>query len=268
MTTQRIALDRSSPFRRRRFVAPHRRKSSAWMLVRPFLTASLVVGIPVVALYWLSVTSRFDLQRIDILGARLVPNEQLASSLEPLRGRHLLMLSLDDVEALVRQSRWVDGATIRKELPDTLIVEIHEREPVALLRYEGDLYYVDRSGFRIEPYSPSGPVDLPLLTTYSAEDVDVDLALQVADRFARVAPDWGSGLSEIELLGEGDFKLHSATLEFPLLVSAETVEKQVNNLRSVLPQIEKRYQFPVTVDLRFSQQIVIQPAVLPRSEKG
>ncbi|MEJ2084211.1 MAG: hypothetical protein P8Y44_00855 [Acidobacteriota bacterium] len=139
---------------------------------------------------------------------------------------------------------------------------------MSLLRYEGDLYYFDRSGFRIEPYSPSGPVDLPLLTPNSAEAVDVDLALRVADRFARVAPEWGSGLSEIELLGEGDFGLHSATLPFPVLVSAETVEKQVKNLRSVLPQIEKRYQFPVTVDLRFSQQIVIQPAALPRSEKG
>ncbi|MEJ2084210.1 MAG: FtsQ-type POTRA domain-containing protein [Acidobacteriota bacterium] len=122
MTTERMALDRTSPFRRRRFIAPHRRKSSVFMLIRPFMTATLVVGIPVLAVYWLSVTPRFDLQRIDGLGTRLVPEEQLVSALEPLRGRHLLMLSLDDVETLVRQNRWVDGATIRKELPNMLIV--------------------------------------------------------------------------------------------------------------------------------------------------
>lgn len=268
MTTQRMTLERPSPFRRRRFVASHRRKSSLGLLVRPFLAAFIVVSIPVTVAYWLSITTRFDLNRIEISGTELVAEDQVLLTLDPVLGSNLLLMSLDDVEAQVKRNRWVEGVTIRKELPDALMVEIHERLPVALLRHEGDLYYVDWNGFLIEPYSPTGPVDLPLLTVDSGASLNVEMALDVADRFNRVAPDWGAGLSEIEILGEEDFRLHSAALEFPVLVSTGTVERQVENLQSILPEIRKRYEVPITVDLRFSQQIVIQPAVQPRSEKG
>lgn len=268
MTTERMAIDRPSSFRRRRFVASHRRRSSVLLLVRPLITAVILVSAPALSIYWLSVTSRFDLNRIEISGAQLVAEQELLSVLEPLRGRHLLFLSLDDVEAAVKQSRWVEGAAIRKQLPDALTVEIQERQPVALLRYQGDLFYVDRSGYPIEPYSPHGPVDLPLLTTIPQGTAHVAAALEVADRFERAAPDWGSALSEIEILSEEDFRLHTGELEFPVLLSAATVETQVENLRSILPQIQKRYPVPVMVDLRFDRQIVIQPAVQPRDEKG
>lgn len=268
MTTQRMTLDGPSPFRRRRFVASHRRKSPLRMLIRPFLLAFAVVSLPLALAYWLSVTSRFDLKRIEISGTDLVTEEKVLSTLAPVLNRELLLLSLDDVETQVRRNRWVEGATIRKELPDALMVEVHERVPVALLRHENDLYYVDRSGFLIEPYSLEGPFDLPLLTADSGVSLNVDLALSVADRFGQTAPVWGTGLSEIEVLGEEDFRFHSAALKFPILVSAGTVERQVENLQSILPEIMKRYEVPVSVDLRFSGQIVIQPAVEPRSEKG
>lgn len=268
MTTQRMTLEQPSPFRRRRFIAPRRRKSSLALLFKPFLKACLLVSVPVSVAYWLSVTNRFDLKKIDISGTELVAEDQVLLTLEPVFNSHLLLLSLDDVEAQVKQNPWVESAAIRKELPDNLMVEIHERVPIALLRHEGDLYYVDRSGFLIEPYSLTGPVDLPLLTLHPGASLNVEMALGVADRFKQVAPAWGAGLSEIEVLGEEDFRLHSAALEFPVLVSTGTVEPQVENLQSILPEIRKRYEIPVTVDLRFSQQIVIQPAAQPRSEKG
>jgi cell division protein FtsQ len=238
------------------------------MLAKPFLLAFAVVSLPLAVVYWLSVTSRFDLKRIELSGTELVAEEQVLSILAPVLNRHLLLLSLNDVEEQVRKNRWVEGATIRKELPDALMVEIHERVPVGLLRHENDLYYVDRSGFLIEPYSLEGPVDLPILTADSGVSLNVDRVLSVADRFSQAAPSWGAGLSEIEVLGEDDFRFHLAALEFPVLVSTGTVERQLANLQSILPEIMKRYEVPVTVDLRFSRQIVIQPAVQPRSEKG
>ena len=268
MTTEHMALDRPSAFRRRRFVSSHRKKSSTLLLIRPFVTAVVVVSIPIATAYWLSVTTRFDLNRIDLSGTHLVEGEQVLATLEPVLKRNLLLLSLEEVEAQVQQNRWVKGATIRKELPDALTVVIHERVPVALVRHQEDLYYVDLDGILIEPYSTSGPVDLPLLTVSADVELDVALALEVVERLSEVAPVWGAGLSEVEILGEQDFRLHSAALDFPLLVSAGTVVQQVENLQSILADIQQRYEVPITVDLRFAQQIVIQPAVEPRSEKG
>jgi len=268
MTTQRLTLERPSPFRRRRFLAPHRRPSMAVQLLKPFLLAVTLVGGPLGLGMWVASSPIFRLSEVQIGGTSRVTTEEVATALAPLRGRHLLRLSLVDVEGRLSRNPWIAGATIRKELPDRVVVEVHERQPAALLRLDDDLYYVDAGGFVIVPYDPSGPVDLVLLSIAPGAPMNVGKALEVAAALGRAVPEWGAGLSEIEILGLEDFRLHTASLPYPVLVSADRVEEQVRKLQKILPQIENRYAGVKAVDLRFSRQIVFQPAVEPRSQEG
>jgi len=268
MTTQRLTIERPSPFRRRRFVVPHRRRSRTLVLLKPFLVAVILVGLPVLAGVWVFTSPRFMLSEVQIGGTVRVTGEEVAGALESLRGRHLLGLSLADVEARLTTNPWIEGAAIRKELPNRLSVHVHERQPVALLRRDGDLFYVDRTGFVIEAYDPSGPVDFLLLSLAPGSALDVEGALEIAAALERIAPSLAAGLSEIEILGLDDFSVHSATLPFPVLISAGKVESQLGKLDRLLPEISRRFPEVEAVDLRFSRQIVIQPAVEPRSQEG
>ena len=87
----------------------------------------------------------------------------------------------------------------------------------------------------------------------------------VAQELARLEPEWESGLSEIEIVGETDFRLFASFLPFPVLVSSDRLEEAVRNLRRFVPEVVRRYPKVGVIDLRFSRQIVIQPAVDPRS---
>lgn len=268
MTTQRLTFERPSPFRRRRFLAPHRRPRLAVQLLKPFLLAAILVGVPLGVGWWVANSPTFRLSEVQIGGTSRVTTAEVATALAPLRGHHLLRLSLDDVERRLSRNPWIAGATLRKELPDRIVVEVHERQPAALLRRDGDLYYVDTGGFVIAPYDPSGPVDLVLLSAVEGAPVNVDKALEVAAALGRGVPEWGAGLSEVEILGFEDFRLYTANLPYPLLVRVDRVEEQVRKLQEILPQIESRYSEVTAVDLRFSRQIVFQPAVEPRSQEG
>ena len=268
MTTQRLTLERPSPFRRRRFVVPHRRRSRALLLLRPFVAALFLVGLPVVAAVWMGTSPLFQLVEVRIGPTERVSTEEVAEALAGLRGRHLLRLSLSDVEALLASHPWIEGAAIRKELPDRMIVEVHERHPVALLRQDDGLFYVDQTGFVMEPYDPAGPVDFPLLSVAPGASLDVPRALEVADSFDRFVHGGTAGLSEVELLGLDDFRIHSAELAFPVLVSGAEVKTQLAKLEKLLPEITRRFPVVEAVDLRFSRQIVVQPAVEPRSQEG
>lgn len=268
MTTQRMTLERPGSFRRRRFLAPHRRRSLPLLLVRPFLIAVLLVGLPVAGAYWALTTPTLLLSEVQIGGTNRVPSDQVARALSPLQGRHLLGLSLQDVEARLTVNPWIAGATIAKELPNRLTVEIRERQPAALLRNDGELFYIDRSGFVIEPYDPAGLVDLLLLSRAPGIEFDVEAALGVAAALSRSAPSWGVGLSEIEALGHGDYAIHLAEMDFPLLVRDTEIERQIRNLKQVFAEIESRYPRVAMVDLRFNGQIVIQPAAEPRNQEG
>ena len=72
----------------------------------------------------------------------------------------------------------------------------------------------------------------------------------------------------VEVLGGGDFRIFTAALPFPVLVSLGGVGRQVRKFKEVMPEIARRYDRVSAVDLRFSRQIVIQPAVEPRSQEG
>ncbi len=268
MTTQRITLERPSPFRRRRFVVPHRRRSRTLLLLRPFLTALFLVGLPVAAAVWVSTSPLFELVSMEIGPTEHVASEEIAGALADLHGRHLLGLALSDVESRLAGNRWIEGAAIRKELPDRMVVEVRERHPVALLRQNEGLFYVDRTGFVIEPYDPTGPVDLPLLSLAPGAELDVGRALVVATTFDRHAPGGAAGLSEIELLGVDDFRIYSAALPYPVLVSGKDLKTQLDKLETLLPEISRRIPSVKAVDLRFSRQIVVQPAGEPRSQEG
>lgn len=268
MTTQRLTIERSSAFRRRRFVVPHRRRSRTLMLLKPFLLAVLVVGLPLAAALWIYTSPRFLLQQVKIGTTVHISTEEVAAALTPLRGRHLLSLSLEDVEGRLTGNPWVKSAAIRKELPDGLVVQIEERLPVALWRHDGELFYVDGDGFVIGAYDLEGPVDLVLLSVAPGAALEVAPALEMAASLERLAPEISRGLSEIEVMGLGDYRIYTAGLDFPILVSAGDVAAQIDKLVALLPEISRRFASVEAVDLRFSRQIVIQPAGDPRSQEG
>ena len=268
MRPQQIQVSAPSPFRRRRFRAPHRRRSLLLMLARPFLTALLLVGLPVAGGAWVVTSPRFLLDDILVGGTSRVQPAEVDEALRPLRGQHLLLVSLAEVESRLSENRWIRGAKLRKKMPNSLVVEIEERRPVALLRREEGLFYVDRGGTVIDLYDPAREADLLLLSEGPGVSLDVEAALAVAAELNLVAPDWASGLSEVEMLGGDDFRLFTAALPFPVLVSLGGVGRQVRKFREVMPEIARRYDRVSAVDLRFSRQIVIQPAVDPRSQEG
>lgn len=254
--------------RRRRFAAPRRRASLYAKLWRPLLSAVMLVAAPVAAGYWLFTSPRFLLTEVELRGAERVPSEWVFEELAPLRGRHVLSVSLPEIERRLAEHPWIGGADMRKRLPNRLVVQLFERLPSALLRRDGDLLYVDRAGEVIEAYDPAGEVDLILLSGRADSSEGIELALTTIDRLGELDPELASGLSEIEMLGAGEFRMHTAGLSFPVLVSAARLETQIQNFNSFLPEIARRYERLEAVDLRFHRQIVIQPAVMPPSREG
>jgi hypothetical protein len=191
---------------------------------------------------WILRSPKFLLRDLEVTAGERVPSAWVAAELERYRGQHLLWLSLDDIEGRLLRHPWVGGAEIRKQLPDGLVVSVIERVPVALLRHGGELFYVDGTGREIEKLD-------------SREAAGDFVVIDVA----RVAPEWREGLAEMRVLGPRDFRLQTAAVPFPLLVSTERVEAGILNLRRFLPEILRRYGEVAAVDLRFSGQVVIQP---------
>lgn len=255
--------------RRRRFTAPHRQPSLAWRLVRQLVVAAAVVAVPVGAGVWVLGSPRFQLHHLELSGTERVSREWIGERVEPLRGRHLLRLSLADLEAELAGHPWIAGVAMRKRLPDTLAVRVVERQPAALLRVDGGLVYVDRDGRPIDRFEAgAGPADLLLVSMPPGGEARLGPALAAATEFASLEPDWGRQLSEVEVLAEDDLKFHTAALPFALILGAGGVETGLRRLRRYLPEVRRRLLPAAALDLRFSGRIVAVPNLAPHVEEG
>lgn len=256
------------PFRRPRKGKLRRRRRSAfvrWLL--PFAAALSIVGLPSLFVFWLSSSPSFAMEELVVLPApsgRVAP-EWVRGALRPEAGQNLWLLDLAALEQRLEAHPWLADVGLRKEPPSTLIVRLVERHPAALYRAQEGLAWVDDSGKLIEPVDFSRPqtgLDLPIL---SGPEDQIGAALGLLGEIETTGAGWAPGLSEIEILGADDFRLHTTALPFPLVVRQGSLASQARHLRALLPRLSASAGTIDAVDLRFSRRIIIK---LPPSRDG
>ncbi len=101
-----------------------------------------------------------------------------AASLRP--GVSLWRVDPEALAARLEEEPWIRRATVRREFPRRLIVDVAEREPAAIL-FLDQLHYVDSTGLAFVRVGERDPLDLPFVT-------GVEAAILADDRpFARHA---------------------------------------------------------------------------------
>lgn len=254
-----LDMQRGLPYRRRLFVARHRKRSLLLRLLKPFSLALLLVGSPAALAAWVLTSPDFTLREVAIEGAYRVPESWIRAQLEPLTGRPLVELPAARAERLLEAHPWVRSVAVRKRLPDRLEITVEERRPAALASRDGELHYIDLDGVAFAPFDPTAAPNDLLLVSGSSRPREVREAMTVATRLVALDDELAAGLSEVEVLNRRDFRLYTAALPFPLVVSSRDLGKRLESLRSVLPMIEHRLDSVGAIDLRFDRYIVIQP---------
>ena len=77
------------------------------------------------------------------------------------RGDPILFVDLNAVRARIEQLGWVAQATVERRLPDTIHIDIVEREPFARWQFEGKTVLIDRAGVVLERDDPEAFQQLP-----------------------------------------------------------------------------------------------------------
>lgn len=258
MTPAREPFERPPMFRRRRFDASHRRPGLLRAVIRPLALALLLVGPPAVAGFWVLTSPRFELKSIQIATGDRVAEAWIAENLEQLRGRHVLLLSLPEVEGLLAGHRWVEGVEVSKKLPDALVVQVLERIPSGMLRSGGSRHYVDRSGRVIDRVEPGAQPALLLIDAAMTDHVAIAAALTAAEALQGRASSLFAQVEAVEVLRGADLKLTIRGLSYAVLVRPAQLEPAVTQFEELQSEIERRFGGFVAVDLRYHRQIVMQ----------
>ncbi|WP_245827890.1 cell division protein FtsQ/DivIB [Sinomonas mesophila] len=137
---------------------PHRRRRRR-AAIAAGIAAALVAGLLAVVLF----TPLVAVRTITVQGTRLLTPAQVEGVLEPVRGRPLARVGDDEVLALLGQLVQVKDARVRVEPPETLVVAVIERVPVALVKQEDGLLVVDGEGVVLGTAADEEQYDVPVI---------------------------------------------------------------------------------------------------------
>ena len=88
----------------------------------------------------------FVVRDIFVVGRSTTPKATLLRALAVDRGMPILGVDLEAARLRVQALAWVRHASVRRVLPDTVVVEIVERRPLALWQHEKKFALIDEEG--------------------------------------------------------------------------------------------------------------------------
>ena len=109
----------------------------------------------------------------------------------------MLLVDLAGVRTRLQALPWVADASVTRRLPDTLVVRVTERVPVALWQYRHKLYAIDRTGALLTSDKLERFPKLPLLVGAGA-NAQAHGILALLSRYPRI----GNAVDAATLVGE------------------------------------------------------------------
>lgn len=105
----------------------------------------------------------FEVAKVEVRGVERMDEMPVYNIALGQVDRSMLSLDMGKVRGEMLHLGWVKDARISRRLPDTLVVDIVEREPVAVWQHNGRLALIDVNGVVLQGVSVDAIPDLPLV---------------------------------------------------------------------------------------------------------
>jgi cell division protein FtsQ len=219
-----------------------------------------------------AVTDAYDETRRSVLAATgsagLKVREILVEGRVETPGRHVLavldvkrgapILGFDPAQARVELERlaWVKEASVERRLPDTILVRIVERRPLALWQHSARLSVIDRDGREIKDADPAKFAKLPLVVGDDAPQYAAQLLALLA-----LEPDLEKRVAAAIRVGSRRWNLRMDAGE-GITIDVQLPEQNAGAAWSRLAEIERANKLldrnVSVIDLRDPDRLVVR----------
>ncbi len=120
------------------------------------LVAANQAGVPAMARAQFSQAASsagFEVHRVEVRGVKQLNELKVYERALAQRNRAMPEVDIDGLRAQLLELSWVEDARVSRQLPDTLVIDVVERKPVAVLREGERLVLIDASGKQLEAVS-------------------------------------------------------------------------------------------------------------------
>ncbi|MCL2427855.1 MAG: FtsQ-type POTRA domain-containing protein [Alphaproteobacteria bacterium] len=191
--------------------------------------------------------------KVEIDGRENTPEPLLSAALGVSKGTPILSFSVAAARSRIERLSWVESAIVERRLPDTIVVQLKERQPFAIWQSQGTFTLIDRSGQVIANQDLGRFGKLPLIVGTGAPQAAATLLDALASR-----PQLESHVVAAVRIGERRWNLHLDTGTDVLLPEGAPVAA-IDRLIA-LEQAHALLERPLAVlDLRLPDRLVVRP---------
>jgi len=140
-----------------------------YLPVKLLIFGALGAGIGLGAYYvvsYLKTSPALAVRTIEVRGNQRTRVEDLLEASGLREGTNIFSVSTSEAQKRLLNLPWVKKARVNRIVPDRIVMEVVEHQPVAVINLEG-LYYVNRSGEVFKRVQAGEREDLPVLTGVS-----------------------------------------------------------------------------------------------------
>jgi cell division protein FtsQ len=133
---------------------------------------ALVSMIMIFAYFLVLGSPYFRVADLTVTGCSRVAEKEVLALSEIKTDQNLFTLNTQKMIRKIKTNPWIEDATIRTELPGRVQIDIKERRPVALMRKDRALFYVDAKACAFKKLEDNEISELPILTGFSRNGMD------------------------------------------------------------------------------------------------
>jgi len=220
------------------------------------ISASLAVAWS--AHHYALTSPRFAIRTVDLVGAHRLTLEQVKAESGANVGLNIFALDSDSAEKKLLDNPWIASVKVSRRLPNTLRVELTEREASAVVSLADKLYLVTRDGEPFKEIEAGDPYDLPLITGASPENLARDrkreieriqTGLEVLHQFERISLSKVYPIQEVHLADAGDVTVTAGREGMTLELGTGPWRKKLLMAEEVVGELRKKGRTPGIVFL-------------------
>jgi cell division protein FtsQ len=220
-----------------------------WQLVVGVVLLVVLFAVPLWGPKVLGQLAFFRVRKVEVLGARFTPPNEILERLHVDTTRSVW----DPLGPLVERAQshpQVARVTVTRKLPGTLVVDVTERHPVALVPSPDGLRAVDERGVRL-PLDPSRtPIDAPVVTATQRDTA----VYHLLGAMQREKPRLYARISSIRKTGDDELLLQIADVPVRALTSVTLA--RLSDIDPVERDLARRQLRAAELDLRYRDQVI------------
>lgn len=235
-----------------------------WFIVKP--AVGRVTELPV-----------FTVCRVTVEGAERLDRNRIIETADITPGSNIFHVDLKKASLRLGKEFAVKDFTVYRRLPDTIVIRVRERKPVALIS-AGRLIGVDADGVRLPHIGADMAESLPIITGIDGGESSLaDPAvrnrllsgLRLLDAIASRSPAVHKRISEINVSSLSGMRINLIDTGLEVIIGENGWGEKLPNLERVIDQVIGRMDSVKTVDMRFGGKIFVKkshPALESRKE--